>query len=68
MSMFKRFGWFLIWLAGSILVLAAANKNDPYLIALRGAGNDGLVVVSLMAVLALIRCGVWRHGVGGKLL
>ena len=68
MSMVKRFGWFLIWLAGSVLVLAAANKNDPYLIALRGAGNVGLVVVSLMVVLALIRCGVWRHGVGGKLL
>jgi beta-N-acetylhexosaminidase len=68
MPIIKRFGWLLIWLAGLVLVFAAANKNDPYLIALRGAGNVALAIASVVAVVVLIRCGFWRRGVGGRLL
>lgn len=68
MSIIKRFGWLLIWLAGLVLVFAAANKNDPYLIALRGPGNIALAIGSVVAVMVLIRRGCWRRGAGGKLL
>ena len=39
MQILKRIGLILIWLAGPVFVFAAANKNDPYLISLRGAGK-----------------------------
>ena len=68
MPIIKRFGWLLPWLAGLVLVFAAGNKNDPYLIALRGAGNVALFVASVAAVAVLIRRGFWRRGVNGKLL
>jgi beta-N-acetylhexosaminidase len=68
MPIIKRFGWLLIWLAGLVLVFAAANKNDPYLIALRGVGNIALAVASVIAVVVLVRCGFWKRGVIGKLL
>ncbi|MEQ1463855.1 hypothetical protein, partial [Salmonella enterica] len=63
MPIIKRFGQLLIWLAGLVLVFAAANKNDPYLIALRGPGNIGLGIGSVVAVIVLVRCGCWRQGV-----
>ena len=39
MQILKRIGFILAWLAGAVLFFAAINKNDPYLIALRGPGN-----------------------------
>src|SRR3981081_4505596 len=69
MRALKRIGIILAWLAGMILVFAAANKNDPYLISLRGLGNIVLAVTSLGIFLVLIRHGYWsRRGIGGKLL
>jgi beta-N-acetylhexosaminidase len=68
MPIIKRFGWLLIWLAGMVLVFAAANKNDPYLIALRGPGNSALAIGSVVAVVALVHRGIWKRGVAGKLL
>ena len=68
MSIIKRCGWLLIWLAGLVLVFAAANKNDPYLIALRGPGNIALAVGSVVVVIVLIRRGCWRRGFAGRLL
>lgn len=68
MSIIKRFGGLLIWLAGLVLVFAAANKNDPYLIALRGPGNIALAAGSIVAVIFLVRRGSWRRGVTGRLL
>jgi beta-N-acetylhexosaminidase len=68
MPIIKRFGWLPLWLAGLVLVFAAANKNDPYLIALRGPGNIALAVGSVVAAAALVRRGIWRRGVTGKLL
>ena len=60
MQIIKRIGVILIWLAGLVFVFAAANKNDPYLISLRGPGNIVLAVASIVAVVLLIRCGYWR--------
>ena len=42
----------LIWFAGLVFVFAAANKNDPYLIAMRGPGNIALAIGSVVASLS----------------
>jgi beta-N-acetylhexosaminidase len=69
MQVVKRIGVILIWFAGLIFIFAAANKNDPYLIALRGPGNIILFVASVSVVVALIRYGYWRsRGIAGKML
>jgi beta-N-acetylhexosaminidase len=69
MQVVKRIGVILIWFAGLIFIFAAANKNDPYLIALRGPGNIILFVASVSVAIALIRCGCWRcRGIAGKML
>ena len=47
---------------------AAANRNDPYLISLRGSGNIVLAATSIVAVVILIRRGYWRRGVAGRAL
>jgi beta-N-acetylhexosaminidase len=36
MQILKRIGIILVWLAGPVFIFAAVNKNDPYLISLRG--------------------------------
>lgn len=68
MQILKRIGFILAWLAGAILTFAAANKNDPYLISLRGQGNVILAVTSIVAVVIFIRRGHWNRGVAGKAL
>ena len=69
MQVFRRLGITLLWFAGLALVFGAANKNDPYLIWLRGPGNIALAVTSGGVSLALIRGGYWRgRGIAGKLL
>src|SRR6476620_3593751 len=68
MQILKRIGIILVWLAGAVSVFAAVNKNDPYLISLRGAGNIILAAVSIIAVVVLIRRGYWRRGVAGRAL
>jgi beta-N-acetylhexosaminidase len=50
-------------------VFAAVNKNDPYLIALRGSGNIALFLASIGTLAALIHRGYWRGpGIAGKML
>jgi beta-N-acetylhexosaminidase len=56
------------WFIGLVLVFAAANKNDPYLIVLRGAGNTVIAVASILAVVLLVRRGSWKSGRAGRLL
>ncbi|KRR03220.1 glycoside hydrolase family 3 N-terminal domain-containing protein [Bradyrhizobium valentinum] len=68
MQIFKRIGLILIWLAGTVFVFAAANKNDPYLISLRGSGNIVLAAASVVVAVILIRRGIWRRGVAGRAL
>jgi hypothetical protein len=65
MQILKRIGLILVWLAGPVFVFAAANKNDPYLISLRGPGNVVLAAASIIAVVILIRGGYWRRGIAG---
>ena len=62
MKILKRIGIILVWLAGAVFVFAAVNKNDPYLISLRGPGNIVLAAASIIAVVVLIRRGYWRRG------
>lgn len=68
MKNLRRIGFMLLWLAGGILVFAAANKNDPYLILLRGSGNILVAVASLIVVIVLIRRLFWRRGIAGRAL
>ena len=68
MQILKRIGFVLAWLAGAILTFAAANKNDPYLISLRGPGNAVLAAASIIAVVVLIRRGHWKTGLAGRAL
>lgn len=67
MQFLRRIGLILLWLAGPVASFAAANKNDPYLVPLRGAGNIALVVASIVIVIALLRRGHWRS-IAGRLL
>jgi beta-N-acetylhexosaminidase len=68
MQILKRIGIVLVWLAGPVFIFAAVNKNDPYLIALRGPGNIVLAAASIITVVVLIRRGYWRRGIAGRLL
>ncbi|WBL79847.1 glycoside hydrolase family 3 protein [Bradyrhizobium xenonodulans] len=67
MQFLHRIGFILLWLAAPVVAFAAANKNDPYLLVLRGAGNIALVVASILIVVVLLRRGRWRS-IAGKLL
>jgi beta-N-acetylhexosaminidase len=67
MQSLNRIGLILLWLAAPLVAFAAANKNDPYLLVLRGAGNIALVVTSIVIVIVLLRRGRWRT-IAGKLL
>lgn len=60
MQILRRIGFILLWLAAPLVAFAAANKNDPYLIPLRGAGNVALVAASIAIVVVLLRRGWWR--------
>jgi len=68
MQILRRIGLVLVWLAGALVVFAAANKNDPYLISLRGWGNIVLAITSIAVAITLIRRGYWRRGVAGRAL
>ncbi|MBR1178383.1 glycoside hydrolase family 3 protein [Bradyrhizobium sp. KB893862 SZCCT0404] len=67
MPFLRRVGLVLLWLAATLFAFAAANKNDPYLVPLRGGGNIALVVASLLIVIVLLWRGRWRS-LAGKLL
>jgi len=68
MQIVRRVSVILIWFAGMACAFAAANKNDPYLILMRGPGNVALWVASIAALVVLVRSGYWRGGMAGKLL
>src|SRR5437899_1299681 len=67
MQFLRRIGLILLWLAAPVVAFASANKNDPYLVPLRGAGNIAVVATSVVIIVVLLRRGYWR-GVAGKLL
>lgn len=68
MNILRRVGFILVWLAGALFVFAAVNKNDPYLISLRGPGNIVLAATSIVVALILIRRGHWKRGATGRAL
>src|SRR6185503_7539709 len=68
MQIIRRIAIIIVWLAGPVFIFAAVNKNDPYLISLRGPGNIVLATASIVAVAVLIRRGYWRRGIAGRLL
>ncbi|MDN3275872.1 glycoside hydrolase family 3 N-terminal domain-containing protein [Frankia sp. RB7] len=67
MQYLRRIGLILLWLAAPLLAFAAANKNDPYLVPMRGVGNIALVIASIAIAILLLRRGRWRS-LAGKLL
>ncbi|WP_404655784.1 glycoside hydrolase family 3 N-terminal domain-containing protein [Bradyrhizobium sp. USDA 336] len=67
MQLLNRIGLVLLWLAAPLAAFVAANKNDPYLLVLRGAGNISLVVASIAIVALLLWGGRWRT-IAGKAL
>ena len=67
MQYLRRIGLILLWLAAPLLAFAAANKNDPYLVPMRGVGNIALVIASIAIAILLLRRGRW-HSLAGKLL
>ena len=68
MKIIRRVGFILIWLAGALFVFAAVNKNDPYLISLRGSRNIILAATSVVVALILIRGGYWKRAATGRAL
>jgi len=64
MQFLRRVGLVLLWLAVPFVAFAAANKNDPYLVPLRGGGNIALVAASLLIVIVLLWRGRWRSFAG----
>ncbi|MBR0776316.1 glycoside hydrolase family 3 protein [Bradyrhizobium diazoefficiens] len=67
MQFLRRTGLILLWLAAPVAAFTAFNKNDPYLLALRGAGNVALVLACIAIVMVLLRRGHGRQ-FAGKLL
>ena len=68
MQFLRRICLVLLWLAAPLAAFAAANKNDPYLLVLRGAGNIALVAASIAIVALLLRRGHWRTLAGKALV
>src|SRR4051794_18106476 len=67
--MINRIGISALWLLGLAFVFVAINKNDPYLILLRGTGNFLLAITGIVVAGALIGRGYWsERGIAGKLL
>jgi len=66
--MINRIGTAALWLFGALAVFAGINKNDPYLIAMRGTGNLALAIMGIGVVIVLIRRGYWRRSIAAKLL
>lgn len=57
-----------LWLLGGMFVFVGINKNDPYLVALRGTGNVALFIACATMAFVLIRRGYLQRGITAKLL
>jgi beta-N-acetylhexosaminidase len=65
----KSIGKALLWLLAPGAIVLGANNNEPYLVALRGAGNIVLLASAIVIPLVLLWTGFWRDGrLGGRLL
>jgi beta-N-acetylhexosaminidase len=66
-QMVKRIGAALLWPLALAFLFIGFNKNDPYLISLRGAGNVAVAAVGVAVAVVLIRRGYW-NGTAKKIL
>lgn len=66
--MINGIGITALWFFGALSVFAGFNKNDPYLIAMRGTGNVALAIMGIVVVIVLIRRGYWRWSIAARLL
>lgn len=57
--MIGRIGVALLWPLALALLLAGFNKNDPYLISLRGTGNVAVCAFGALVTVMLLRRGYW---------
>jgi beta-N-acetylhexosaminidase len=57
--MVKRIGAALLWPLALAFLFIGFNKNDPYLISLRGAGNVAVAAVGIAVAMVLMRRGYW---------
>jgi beta-N-acetylhexosaminidase len=64
-QMIKRVGAALLWPLALAFLFIGFNKNDPYLISLRGGGNLAVAAIGIFVAIVLIRRGYWR-GVAKK--
>jgi beta-N-acetylhexosaminidase len=58
----KSIGQALLWLFAAGAIVLGANNNEPYLVALRGAGNLVLLASGIVIPLVLVWTGFWRDG------
>jgi beta-N-acetylhexosaminidase len=66
--MLKRFGIFLSWLIGPLLILVSSNLNHPYLVMMRGWGTAILLAASLAGLGLLLSLGFWSGRGAGRML
>lgn len=57
--MIRRIGVVLLWLLAAAFLFVGFNKNDPYLISLRGVGNVVVALIGIVTAVVLIRRGYW---------
>ncbi len=65
--MVKRVGAALLWPLALAFLFIGLNKNDPYLISLRGTGNIAVATLAVGVAVVLIRRGYW-HGTVNRAL
>jgi len=65
--MIKRVGAVLLWPLALAFLFIGFNKNDPYLISLRGTGNAAVVAIGAAVAIALLWRGYWS-GAARKIL
>src|SRR5262249_1569542 len=58
-QMVKRIGAALLWPLALAFLFIGFNKNDPYLISLRGVGNVAVAAVGIAVAIVLVRRGCW---------
>lgn len=67
-QMVKRIGAALLWPLALAFLFVGFNKNDPYLISLRGTGNIVVAAVAILVAVVLIWRGYRRSAAGKALL
>jgi beta-N-acetylhexosaminidase len=62
--MVRRIGFALLWPLALTFLFVGFNKNDPYLISLRGSGNVAVVAIGIAVAAVLVWRGYWSRTVG----